>query len=215
MQLSKALLFILLFSFGANDSLNVVKEYPLFKQIENNKEFMEQFNKYMELASQWSPDGKKVYALMLAPEKTLSDLSTIFHEKVELMEWMNLKHKFEDIINPEYNRDHYMEVYPVAHRKALIEEISLLKFYAIKKNFPNIPEVAYNMVSPLIEHYGVPVARMQGRLKFNQEYLAQVRFLTRADIETAIKVYEDGGCRYKDKERLINESLELIKSAQQ
>jgi hypothetical protein len=205
------MLFILLFSIGTNDSLNIVREYPLFKQIENNKEFTGQFNKYMELASQWSPDGKKVYALMQVPEKSLSDLSTIFHEKVELMEWMNLKHKFEDIINPEYNREHYMDVYPVAHRKAVIEEISLLKYYAMKKNYPNIPEVVYNMVSPLIENYGVAVERMQGRLKFNQEYLAQAKFVTRVDIETAIKVYEEGGYTYKDKNRLINESLELIK----
>jgi hypothetical protein len=215
MQLANIMFFVLLFSFGTNNSLDVIKDYPLFKQLEVNEGFNAQFNKYMEFASQASPDGKKVYAIMQAPEKSLSDLSTIFHERVELMEWMNLKHKFEDIMNPEYNRAHYMEVYPIAHRKAVIEEIGLLKYYAMKKNYPNIPEVVYNLVSPLIESYGVAVERMQRRIQFNQEYLAQVKYVTRNDIETAIKIYEEGGYTYKDKARLINESLELIKKSWQ
>ena len=210
MKLSGIMLCVFLFSFGAGNSLDVVKDYPLFRQIENNKEFMGQFNQWMEFASTASPDGKKVYAIMQSKEKTLDQISTIFHEEVELQEWMNLKHKFEDIIKPDYNNAHYMEVYPIAHRKAVIEEINLLKYYAMKKNYPNIPEMAYNLVSPLIESYGVAVERMQRRLQYNQEYIAQTKYITRKDLETAIKIYEDGGYKYKDKDRLINESLELV-----
>jgi len=213
MRLLTNTLFILMISFTTNDSLQIIKDYPLYNQIENNKEFIEQFNKYMEFSAKGSPDGKKVFELMQMQDKTLDVISTIFHEKVELMEWMNLKHKYEDIMNPDYNRAHYMEVYPVAHRKAVIEEIGLIKYFAMKKNFPNIPEVAYNMTSPLIEFYNVTVERMQGRLKFNQEYLAQVKYLTRSDIETAIKVYEAGGHAYADKDRLISDCMELIKKA--
>lgn len=211
MQLSNIMIFVLLFSFGVNNSLDVIKEYPLFKQVENNKEFTGQFYKYMELMSTGSPDGKKVFEIMQNREKTLDQYSTIFHEEVEFMEWMNLKHKYEDIMTIEYYQKHYMEVYPVAHRKAVIEELGLIKYFAMKKNYPNIPEVAYNLVSPLIEYYGVAVERMQGRLKYNQEYLAQVKYITRKDLETAAKVYEEGGYKYKDKDRLINESLELVK----
>jgi hypothetical protein len=205
------MLFILLLLSGVVSNSAQVKEYPLYRQINNDKVFMEQFNKYMELMSTGSPDGKKVYGLMQMPEKTLDMMSTIFHEQVELMEWMNLKHKYEDIMTIEYYQKHYMEVYPVAHRKAVIEEIAFIKYYAMKKNYPNIPEVAYNLVSPLIEYYGVAVERMQKRLQFNLEYLAQVKYVTRKDLETAIKVYEDGGYKYKDKNRLVSESLELIK----
>jgi len=216
MQYARNMLFILLFSsLSASDSQNIIKDYPLYKQVAENKQFQEQFNSYMEFASKGSPDGKVVYGLMQSKEKTLDMISTIFHEQVELREWMNLKHKYEDIMTVEYYQKHYMEVYPVAHRKAVIEEMSLLKYYAAKKNYPSIPETAYNMVSPLIETYGVPVEKMQRRLKYNEEYLSQVKYITKNDLETAVKIYEDGGYKYKDKEKLIKESLELVKKAWQ
>lgn len=211
MKLSNIILFSLFFLFGVINNTAQVKEYPMYKQITNDKVFMEQFNKYMELMSTGSPDGKKVYGLMQSPEKTLDMMSTIFHEQVELKEWMNLGHKYEDIMTIEYYQNHYMEVYPVAHRKAVIEEIGLIKYFAMKRNYPHIPEVAYNLVSPLIEAYGVPVEKMQRRFKYNEEYNAQVKYVTRKDLETAIKVYEEGGYKYKDKSRLIDESLELVK----
>ncbi|MBF0548579.1 MAG: hypothetical protein HQM08_29380 [Candidatus Riflebacteria bacterium] len=199
--------------FALEDASSIIKDYPMYKELEQDAQISRQFEQYMQWLSDKAPDGAMVYDLMKNKIGTVDAISTIFHEKVEFYGWLTLGHKYEDIMNPEYYRNHYMEVYPIAHRKAVIDEINLIKYFAQKKGFPNIPEVAYNLVSPLLERRGATAAQMQNRLKYNLEYQPQVLFVTDADLETAVKIYEQGGYKYVDREKILSEAKTFVSNS--
>lgn len=207
------LLGCVMLAWGVEDVTSIIQEYPLYKELANNETVSQQFLQYMEWASDKSPDGKLVFELIKNKASSLEAITTIFHEKVEFAEWLKLGHRFEDILTVEYYQQHYMEVYPIAHRRALIAEIALLRYFAQKKGFRHIPESAYNLVHPLIEKYNLPVMRFQKRMQFNWEYQAQLPFLAESDIDIAIQVYEAGGYEYKDKNKILSEAKAIIANA--
>jgi hypothetical protein len=192
------------FFLSADEIENQIKDFPCYKLLDENKEVTKQFNEYMKWMSDLSPDGKAVYAMMQLKSKNIFLISQIFHEKVEFWQWMQLGNKFKDIMTVKYYQKKYPVVYPIAHRKAVIEEFNLIKQFALKNGFKNIPEAAYMLASPLSEYYGVPLDRAFRRFKFNWEYEAQVPFITKDEINTAIAVYEKGGYSFKDKEKVLN-----------
>ncbi len=196
--------------FAVDDVASAIQEYPVYKALEANETISKQFLQYMEWLSDKSPDATFVYQLMQNKANSLDAIAVIFHEKVEFYEWLKLGHRFEDIMTVEYFQKHYPDVYPIVHRRALIEEINLIKYFAQKKGFSNIPEIAYNLVSPIIEKYNVSVARFQKRLKVNLEYQAQMQFLSENDLKIAITVYEAGGYQFKEKDRIFAEAMTLI-----
>ena len=199
--------------FGLEDVASIIRGYPMYDELEKNQIVSKQFIQYMEWMSDKAPDGKLVFDLMKGNARSLEAISTIFHEKVEFNEWLNLGHRFEDIMTIDYYQKHYMEVYPIAHRRALIEELNLIKYFAQKRGLKNLPEIAYSFVSPLIERYNVPVLKSQNRLKFNWEYQPQIQFLSEDDIKNAIEVYEVGGYTFKDKNRILSEALSIISNS--
>jgi hypothetical protein len=194
---------------AVDDAWSIVRDCPEFKKIADDADFNRQFQQYMQFSSDKSPDGKMVFAMMNDKKKSLDVLATIFHEQVELAQWLKLGHRFTDIMTVEYNQKHYMEVYPVAHRAAVIEELALLQYFAHKKCGFEIPEIALNLVSPMIEKFGVSVERFQSRLKFNPEYNAQLCCVSDSAIEKAMQVYESGGYQYKERERILAEARAL------
>jgi hypothetical protein len=198
---------------GAEAPLLVVRDCPEFRKVADDAAFNAQFLEYMRFASDKSPDGRMVFAMLGESRKTLDMISTIFHEQVELGEWMRLGHRFADITTVEYNQKHYLEVFPIAHRASVIEEFALLQYYAHKACGIEVPEVAFNLVSPLIEKFAVSVDRFQNRLRFNPEYLAQMRYVSDSAIEMAMGVYETGGYVYKERDRILTEAKALAQKS--
>lgn len=201
-----AILIAVFFAVGCSAPETKIQDYPYYQTLENNQQLSEQFEKYMEWMSDKSPDAKLVFGFMQNPIKTIDMISTIFHEKVEFAEWLNLGHNFDDILTIEYYKKHYMDVYPIAHKKAIIEEINLLKFFTKTKGFTEIPEITFNLVSPLLEYHSVPVDKLHKRLKYNFEYNSALSSVTKTDLETAMKIYETGGYKY-------DPSIDHIKNA--
>ena len=187
-----------------------IKDFPCYRLLNNDKELSKQFYKYMKWISELSPDGKFVFNLMNQKDQNIYTISMIFHEKVEFWQWLQLGHKFSDILNIKYYQNNYGKVYPIAHRIAVIEELNLIKYYAQKMNFDNIPEVTLVLTSPIIEKYNVPLDKVFRRLKFNLGYEAQVPFITQKDIETAISIYEKSNYIYKDKNKILKEALAFV-----
>jgi hypothetical protein len=196
---------------AVDDAWTIVRACPEFAKIADDADFNRQFQQYMQFSSDKSPDGKMVFAMMNDNKKSLDVLATIFHEQVELAQWLKLGHRFADILTVEYNQKHYMEVYPVAHRAAVIEELALLQYFAHKKCGFEIPEIALNLVSPMIEKFGVSVERFQSRLKFNLEYNAQLRYVSDSAIAKAMQVFESGGYQYKKRDRILAEATAFAK----
>ena len=115
------------------DVISIIKDYTNYNILESNIELSDKFYKYMVWMSDKAPDAKLVLGFMDKDTTTLDEISTIFHEKVEFAEWLNIGHDFDDILNIEYYKKHYMEVYAIAHRIAVIEEMNLIKY--VKKFF--------------------------------------------------------------------------------
>lgn len=193
-----------------NDVTPIIQDLKSYKELESDDLFNSQFLEYITWMNDSSPDGKYTYNFIKTNNKTLYSLSVIFHEKVEFKNWLLLGHKLEDIMNGEYYQKHYPEVYPIAHRKALIEEINLIKYFAKKNKYPNIPELAYILVSPVIQDYNTNIERVFRRVKYNLEYEAQRSFITYLDLEIALLVFEMGGYKYNDRSKIKNEALEFL-----
>jgi len=200
----------LLHAGTGTDAASQLFDYHPYQTLARDSEFTQQFNEYMEQLYNFNvPDAVLVFGMMKNNERTLNALEVIFHEEVELRGWMELGHSFKDIMNVEYYRAHYTDVYPVAHRKAVKAQYGLVKHFAAATGFPDIPAYAYALVSPLAELYGVSVDRLVRTLRYNPEITSET--VTTEDLKTAVKVYETGGYTYKDSAKLISEALALTK----
>jgi hypothetical protein len=188
-----------------------IKNYPCYKMLTKDAKLSEQFEAYMKWLSELTPDAKLVYGYMQKKNPNIFELSFIFHEKVEFYGWLQLGHKFEDIMNLNYYQEHYPEVYPIAHRRAVIEEIGLVKFFAHKQRINKVPELAYMLVSPLCDiNSDVPIDRLLSRLKYNPEYLNQMLFVTKKDLKKAVRVFKLGGYKYDDQNALITKAYKYV-----
>jgi len=184
--------------------------YRPYQELARDDEFNKQFNEYMEQLYNFNvPDAVLVFGMMKNNERTLNALEVILHEKVELRGWMELGHSFKNIMDTDYYRTHYTDVYPVAHRQAVKAEYGLVKYFAMTKGFGDVPAYAYALVSPLAELHEVSVDRLVRMLRYNPEITTEI--VTLADLETAVKVYEAGGYTYKDKAKIIAEARAVIK----
>lgn len=192
------------------DVTPAIKGYPSFVTIEQDPPLKSQFPRYMKwLYDLKIPDALLVYKQMEDNVRSLDALATIFHEKVELAGWMRLGHKFEDIMTVEYYQEHYMGVYPVAHREAMFAQYGLIKYFAAGKKFRDIPEFAYVLVSPLTEqHQGNNAERMARTARYNPEFQRVV--VTPEDIKTAMAVFEAGGYKYKDPAKVASDAEKFI-----
>jgi len=196
----------------ANVSADVsadIGNFPDYARIESDEQLAIEFPAYMKwLADLGVRDAVMVYRWMQDGTLSLDAVTAIFHEKVELAAWKKLGHKLKDIMTLEYYQKHYETTYPKAHREAMFSELGLTAHFAAAKGVKNIPQLAYVLVHPLVEHHGVPVAKMVGRLKFNSEYLdARV---TTQHLKDAMRVFEMGGHQYKDAASILKQAQQVI-----
>ncbi len=181
-------------------------EDPAYREIAADATLEDEFRRYWTwLGTLGIPDVEYLGSL---PADDLERLVMLFHEEVELRAWLRLGHRFEDVMTQDYYQQHYTEVYPVAHAEAMAAELALLVGFAAREGFPRVPERAFVLVGPLIERRGVTAAMADRRLKFNPAIAAQTP--TRDELEAAARVYEAGGYRYRDRERVLDEALTLV-----
>lgn len=195
---------------GKHDVRRIISEHPSYRTLEEDEVLGRRFRQYMKWLSDLEvPDARLVQGFIEEGRSSLDALSTIFHEKVEFAGWLELGHRFEDILKVEYYQAHYLEVYPIVHRKAMLEELSLVRHFALAVGSPPCPELALVLVNPLVEHHGAPVAMMARRLRHNPELLDQP--LTPEDIERAIRTWESGGYAYREREKIREQAIDFIR----
>lgn len=188
-------------------------DYRPYQELAQDSVLAKQFHAYMEqLYNLKVPDAVMVFGMMKDNMRTLNALEVILHEEVEFRGWLELGHSYKDIMDVDYYRAHYSDVYPVAHSKAIKAQYGLVKHFAAEKGFADIPAYAYTLVSPLIELHGVPTAKLLRMLRYNPEITAEK--VSPGDIETAAKVYETGGYTYKDRSKIIADAIAIIQEAQ-
>ena len=186
-----------------------ISDHALFAKLQDDPALTAAFKTYMEwVAGLGVPDAVLVVKMMNATEPTIDSMASVFHEKVEFKEWMNLGHKIEDIMTVPYYQAKYAEVYPVAHRVGIIAEFSLIKHFARKRGYRDLPVLAYASVSPLVEHHATTPGRLSRRLRFNPEYATAS--VGEEDLELAAQVYESGGYKYKDRAKLLRAAGEYL-----
>lgn len=191
------------------DVEQVILDFPPFAELRADHELNDLFKDYMDwVASLGVPDAVLVVGLMESQDRTMDSYATEFHELVEFKGWLDLNHDIQDFMTIEYYQANYQDVYPVAHRKGTVEEFSLIRHFAAALGFREIPELAYALVSPLVERHNTDSARLARRLKFNSEFLTTP--VSDEDLELAVQVYEAGGYRYKDRDNIIAESREYL-----
>jgi len=194
---------------AVKDGMRAVADYPLLVALRKDTHFSGEFERYMKwVASLGVPDAVLVVGLMESDDKTLDSLATVFHEMVELKGWLDLGHPIENIMTVAYYQEHYPTVYPVAHRKGVLEEFSLIRYFATHEGFRDAPVLAYALVAPLVERHGTTPSRLVRRLKYNPEYLG-VR-VNAEDLELAVQVFERGGYRYTDRAKIIDGAKEYL-----
>ena len=192
------------------DVTQAIADYPLFSELETDGELTSLFKRYITwVASLEVPDAVLVVHLMDSPDRTLDAWATAFHEQVEFKGWLDLGHRFEDILTVPYYQAQYDRVYPVAHRKAIIEEFLLIKHFARKQRFRDLPVLAYALVSPLVERHQATAARLVRRLKYNPEYLSAP--VSEQELELAVRVFEIGGYRYQDRAGILDGARAYLK----
>jgi len=191
------------------DVTYLVADFPEFRVIKEDNQFNEQFGQYMNwLSSLGVPDARLVVGYMNSSWCSIDRIASIFHEKIELREWMLLGHKFQDIIDTNYYQAHYEQVYPIAHRKAMASELALLTHFAGTLGVVNLSELSFVVVNPLIEEYSVDVARFVKRLRFNHEILDQRP--TCDELERAAMVFENGGYVYTNREKILRKGCNFL-----
>jgi hypothetical protein len=187
---------------------DLLLEDPSYRAVALDADLQDRFQRYWSwLGSLGIPDVEYLGAL---PPDDLEHLAMIFHEQVELRGWMRLGHRFDDVMTQDYYRQHYEEVYPVAHAEAMTAELALLTGVAARAGLPRVPERAFVLVSPMIERRGVTPVMADRRLKFNPAIAAQTP--TREELDSAVRAYEAGGYRYRDRDRVIGDALKMIRS---
>ncbi len=188
---------------------HAVAAHPLFAKLQDDDSLTEVFQTYMEwVAGLDVPDAVLVVKMMKAAEPTIDSMASVFHEKVEFKEWLSLGHKIKDIMTVPYYQAKYAEVYPVAHRAGIIAEFSLIKHFAEREGYRDLPVLAYASVSPLVEHHASTPGRLVRRLRYNSEYLSDS--VTDEDLELAMQVYEVGGYQYKDRARVLRGAQDYL-----
>ena len=186
-----------------------ISDHPLFVKLKDDDALTERFEKYMKwVAGLGVPDAVLVVKMMNANNPTIDSLASVFHEKVEFKAWMDLGHKIEDIMTVPYYQANYAEVYPVAHRAGIIAEFSLIRYFARKEGYRDLPVLAYASVSPLVEHHATTPGRLLRRLRFNPEYATAS--VGEEDLKLAAQVYEAGGYHYKDRAELLRAAREYL-----
>jgi len=184
------------------DVVQSVSDHPLFAKLRDDDALTADFKTYMKwVASLRVPDAILVVKMMEADKPTVDSVASVFHEKVEFKEWMNLGHKINDIMTVPYYQAKYPEVYPVAHRAGIIAEFSLIKHFAKQNGYRDLPVLAYASVSPLVEHHATTPRRLARRLQYNPEYVSAS--VSDEDLELAVQVYEAGGYQYKDRAKIL------------
>ncbi len=179
----------------------LVSDYQMFAKLARAAEQNAAFDTYMRwVAGLGVPDAVLVVGLMDSPDTTVDGLATVFHERVEFQEWLDLGHRLDDIMTVAYYQEHYPGVYPIAHKAAISEELALIRHAAAKAGFRAVPELAYALVTPLAERHGVAPGRLARRLKHNPELLSAD--VTDEELELAIRFYEVGGYCYRDREAI-------------
>ena len=93
-------------------------------------------------------------------------------------------------------------------RAATVEEFSLIRHFAAQAGFQDVPELAYALVSPLVERHDATPARLTRRLRYNPEYLSAR--VSNEDLELAVLVFENGGYRYRDRELTLQGAREYL-----
>ena len=185
--------------------------YSPYNQLKKDYQFQEDFNAYIDWMKDKSPDADAIYKMIQAKDNNIFTISQIFHEEVELNQWLLLGNKLDEIMNVEYYKNTYPAVYPIAHKKSILEEFALINYFAQRNGYPELPDAAYALASPLPEYFDVPLAKSYNRFKFNWLIRSQTPVITKEEIETAAEVYEKGGYNYKDKDKIINNAVEFVK----
>ncbi|MCP4467732.1 MAG: hypothetical protein GY813_13410 [Halieaceae bacterium] len=195
------------------DVAALVGDYEPLVMLDSDTELEPRFTKYIDwLVELGVPDATFIHELEQAHTTRLDAIALILHEKAELQEWLKLGHAFEDIMTLEYYQKHYEEVYPVAHRKAMSIELGLLKHFAAKRGFRQIPELAFVLTTPMVEQRKVPVDRFVRRARYNPEFTEAK--LTRADFDVATRVFEAGGYRYENREAIVEAAARFVAGEQ-
>jgi hypothetical protein len=183
----------------------ILLEDPAYRAATADPELHGAFQRYWAwLGGLGVPDVEYLEAL---PPDDLEHLAMLYHEEVELRAWLRLGHRLDDVMTKDYYQQRYPEVYPVAHAEAMAAELALLAGFATRAGFPRVPERAFVLVGPMVERRGVAPAMVDRRLKFNPAIAAQAP--TRDELETAARVYEAGGYRYRDRNRVIEAARDL------
>jgi hypothetical protein len=189
-----------------------VADHPVVRALAADPQQTGHFRAYITWLEDKAPDAKLVAEFLRDERRTLDALAVIIHEQVEFREWQRLGHAIEDIMTIEYYREQYPTVYPIAHRSAITAEFDVIAHAARRLGFPPVPELAYNLVSPLLDHHGVPPDRLHRRLRFNEEIVGQAGTVTREHLKMAIAVFERGGHRYGDRDQILESAQRLLET---
>lgn len=185
------------------------RDFVAYTDVISDLKFLEEFKSYIKwLSSLKVRDAELTAKWIENNDRSLIAMATIFHEQIELMGWLKLGHKIEDIMNVEYFQNHYEEVYPIAHKEAIVQEMLLLEHFAAEKGYDNIPELTFTLVSPLLEIFGVEVKKMTYRLRYNSEQLTQI--VTEEDLNRVAELFKEGGYVYQDKDKVISDALRYL-----
>ena len=80
------------------DVVHSVSDHPLFAKLRADEALTAEFTTYMKwVAGLGVPDAILVVKMMETDKPTVDSIASVFHERVEFKEWMNLGHKIEDI----------------------------------------------------------------------------------------------------------------------
>lgn len=195
------------FVFGSIDE--IFKDYLPFTTIDTNSKLHREYINYLEWIVSLDGEGSDAnYTLkqINSEHQTLDGVSIAFHEKVEFLYWLELGHEIEDITKIEYYQANYMKVYPVAHRRSMVAEMNLIKYFSKKHSIDGVPELAYLLVHPMREKRKsgdmlIPLKGMATRLAFNIEY--HIQSVSKDDLVKAIKTFELGGYQYENKLKIL------------
>jgi hypothetical protein len=188
-----------------HDLFAAVKTMPEFADIPDDRTLQEQFDRYLRWAAKAeSPDAVYLTNRIDHGLNTFDLQADVFHELIELRNWMRLGHTYADIMTLEYYQKHYPAVYPQAHCNAIIAETLLLNRFAEINGFQPLPALAYAMASPMYELYerlqGVDVPILVRKLRYNRTLFEEP--VTPDQVTIARRIYEIGGYTYKDADSL-------------
>ena len=191
---------------GSGSVQQILLEDPAYSEVQHHATLEDQFQRYWAWLHELEiPDVAYLSAL---PTEDLERLAMVFHETIELRGWLRLGHRFPDIMNLDYYKQHYEEVYPVAHAAAMQAELGLLQRFAARVGIPRVPAHAFVLVGPMVERRGVTAAMADRRLRFNPDLAGELP--TQAELDRAARVYEAGGYHYRDRKRVLDDAWAAV-----